>query len=142
MVNAWFIFGGLALVGFGMGMAVMLPPTRVAKAGVSLYLVWAGFGLLGGFFPCDPGCAGQTWSGWIHRLLGEITSVCIVPVPLLIWLGVRSDPTWLGALGASVYGTYPVGAALRNIAGLLQWLCWCVYYLWIVVLGVKLLRAG
>lgn len=159
VVNAWFTTSSLILVGFGIGMAVMLPPSRASMAGIVLFMAWAGIGVVGGFFPCDPGCAGETWSGWIHRLLGEISSVCIVPVPLLIWLGVRRDPKWAGfgwfvlpvqvslvvvslAMGASVYGPYELGATLRNISGLLQWLCWCVYYSWIIVLGVKLLRVG
>lgn len=157
VVNAWFITNSLILVGFGLGLAVMLPPSRASTAGIALFMTWAGIGVVGGFFPCDPGCTAQTWSGWMHRLLGEISGVCMLPVPLLIWLGVRRDPNWSGfgwlvlpvqvsfvvvslALGASVYGPHELGATLRNISGLLQWLCWCAYYSWIIVLGLQLLR--
>lgn len=159
LVNTWFAIVGLVLVGFGIAMAGMLPPSPISLMGVSLYLAWAGLGLAGAFFPCDPGCAGETWSGWIHRLLGEIGSVCIIPVPGLIWLGVRKDPRWRRfgwvalpvqvvvvvislTLGASYYETLALGETLRNVAGLLQWLSWCVYYVWIVALGVKLLTVG
>jgi hypothetical protein len=157
LVNLWFAFGCLLLTGFGIGMAILLPPSRFSMAGISLYLLWAALGVVGGFFPCDPGCRGETFSGWMHRLIGEVSHICILPTPALIWMGVRGDPRWRGfgwvalpaqasivvaslALGAWYYGPPAVAAALANVRGLLQWIWWAVYYGWIVALGLKLLQ--
>jgi hypothetical protein len=159
VVRVWFTTVSLVLAGFGIGMAVLLPRSRASMAGLGLYFLWAVLGVTSALFPCDPGCAGDTFSGWMHRLIGEITTVCILPVPTLIWLGVRHDPKWRGfgwiavsvqvlivlaslALGAAVFSRAKVGGVtLRDVAGLIQWLWWLVFYGWIVLLGIRLMRA-
>jgi len=156
LVNAWFTVGSLVLLGFGLGMAWTMPRNGCAKAGVSLFLIWAAIGVIGGFFPCDPGCRGESFSGWMHLTLGEIGAVCILPVPTLLWMAMRCDPTWRGfgwltlpvqvlivllslALGAAAYEASIGEQELRELAGLFQRLCWVVYYLWIMAVGVRLL---
>jgi Protein of unknown function (DUF998) len=159
LVRAWFTVASLVLAGFGVGMAGLLRRSRAAMVGLSLYLLWAVLGVAAALFPCDPGCKGETFSGWMHRLLGEISTACILPVPTLIWMGVRKNPEWRGfgwlaipiqvlivlvtlALAAGFYGTSIAGVALRNTTGLFQWMWWLVFYSWIVALGIQLLRAG
>jgi hypothetical protein len=100
LVQVWFTIGSLVLVGFGIGMAALLQRSRASMAGLALYLLWATLGVIGALFPCDPGCAGDTFSGGMHRLLGEIASVCILPVPTLIWLGLCRDERWRGFAGS------------------------------------------
>lgn len=160
MVRAWFTTGSIVLFGFGFGMAALLPRTRVSIAGLAVYFLWAGLGVISALFPCDPGCEGNTFSGWMHRLIGEIATVAILPLPTLIWLGVRHDPRWhrfgwitlpvqmlivlasLALGGAAFTDTKLHGVALRDLAGLFQWLWWLVFYGWIVALGIRLLRAN
>src|SRR5206468_2921669 len=86
----------LLLVGFGVGLAMALPSSAASRAGAFLYVAWAVIGVVGGFFPCDPGCRGQTISAWVHLTLGEIAAVCILPAPTLVWLAVRRDSAWRG----------------------------------------------
>ena len=160
LVRIWFTIGSLVLAGFGLGMAALLPRSRASLAGLGLYLLWAGLGVFSVFFPCDRGCLGETFSGWMHRLLGEITTVCILPVPTLIWLGARHDPRWRGfgwitllvqvlivaaslALGAAAFSDAALaGLRLKDLSGLIQWSWWIVIYGWIVALGIQLLRAN
>jgi len=156
-VNLWFSAGSLLLVGFGLAMAASLPRSGSSLAGVSLFMMWAMLGVVCGFFPCDPGCRGETFTGWMHLALGEIGAFSILPVPALIWLAVRHDPRWRGfgwltwpvqilvvllslALAAAAYEAYVADQSLRELAGLFQRLCWGVYYVWIAALGIKLLQ--
>jgi hypothetical protein len=85
-------------------------------------------------------------------------TVCILPAPTLIWLGARHDPAWRGfgwialplqilllaaslALGAAAYsGATLGGIALRDVAGLIQWFWWLIFYTWVIALGIQLLR--
>jgi len=157
LVNAWFSVASLLLVGFGIGLATSLPASPKSRAGSTLYLVWALIGVIGGFFPCDPGCRGETTSAAVHLVLGGVASVCILPAPMLLWMGVSSDATWRGygwfimviqllavvfsiALAAAAYEVYVAGQPLRELAGLIQRLCWLVYYSWTIVLAATLLR--
>lgn len=160
LVRVWFTTGSLVLTGFGFGMVGLLPRTSTSRAGMALYFLWALLGVASVLFPCDPGCKGDTFSGWMHWLIGEITTACILPVPTLIWLGVRHDPRWRGfgwialtvqffvvlatlALGAAAYTKSPVaGMKLSDLVGLFQWLWWVVFYGWIVALGIQMLRAN
>jgi hypothetical protein len=160
IVRLWFTTVSIVLAGFGVGMACLLPRTASARAGLILYSLWAGLGVASVFFPCDPGCKGETFSGWMHRFIGEVMTVCIVPAPILIWLGVNRDPAWSGfgwialpvevllvmaslALGAAAFTGLRVGeTSLRDSAGLFQWLWWLAFYGWIVALGTRLLRVN
>jgi hypothetical protein len=78
----------------------------------------------------------------------------------LIWLGVRHDSKWRGfgwlsvplqvlillaslALGGAAFtDAHLGGTALRDLAGLFQWLWWLVLYGWIIALGIGLLRTN
>jgi hypothetical membrane protein len=157
LVNLWFSLSSMLLVAFGFGMAASLPRCGASLAGVLLFMIWAALGVIGGFFPCDPGCRGETLSSWLHLLLGEIGAICILPVPALVWLAVRRDPQWRGfgwltwpvqilvitlslALAAAAFEAYIADQSLRDLAGLFQRLCWGVYYIWITALGIKLLQ--
>src|SRR5439155_19808697 len=121
----------------------------------SFYLAWASMGVIGGFFPCDPGCRGQTPSAVVHLILGVIASICILPVPVLIWLAIRRTSGWRWhgwlalvvqifavvltlAMWAAAYEAYVAGQPLRELAGLFQRLGWIVYYIWTVALAVQL----
>jgi hypothetical protein len=156
LVRAWFALASAVLAGFAMAVARLVPRSPAALAGKSLHLLWAGLGVASILFPCDPGCAGETFSGWMHRLIGEIMTVAILPVPALIWLGVCRDPNWrgFGWIGLPVQGLLVavtlalaaahwrinVGLDLHAASGLLQWLWWIVLYCWNVGLGLWLLR--
>jgi hypothetical protein len=157
IVRTWFAIASLVLAGFASGVARLVPRSRAALAGKVLYLMWAGLGVASLPFPCDPGCAGETFSGWMHRLIGEIMAVTILPMPALLWLGVRRDPNWRGfgwsalpaqvllvavtlASGAAAWRIDLGGLDLHDAAGLWQWLWWIVFYGWNFALGLFVLR--
>lgn len=157
LVNAWFAVSSLILVGFGVGMTALLPRSRVALVGAVLFLVWAALGFGAAIFPCDRGCNGVTFSGWLHLLLGEIAAAAMLPVPTLIWWSVGRGGrgrgfAWLTAavqliavsasigMAAAAYEAEVADQSLRELAGLFQRICWADYYLWIVVMAVRMLR--
>ncbi len=159
LVNAWFALSSVLLVGFGFGLAASLPRSRMALIGAALFLIWAALGIATAIFPCDPGCEGKTLSGWLHLVFGEIAAAAMLPVPALIWLAAgRNDKRrgfgWLTAfvqimavlatvgMAAAQYEAELADQSLRELAGLFQRTCWAGYYLWIVVMAIRLLRLG
>ena len=157
LVNAWFGAASLLFFAFGLGLVKSLPRTSWSLLGASLYMVWAGLGVCSSLIPCDPGCRGQTPSGWLHLTLGEAAAACILAVPTLVWLGSRRQPTWRGhgwfALGiqtllvcltiasaGAACEAYVGNQPLREWAGLFQRLTWGVIYAWTVVMAWTLLR--
>jgi hypothetical protein len=157
LVNAWFSTASLLFVAFGAGLVKSLPPSSWSLVGASLYMAWAGLGACSCVFPCDPGCRGQTPSGWLHLTLGEAAAACILAVPTLVWVGSRWEPTWRGhgwfaliiqtlvvcftiASAGAAFEAYVGNQPLREWAGLFQRLTWGVIYAWTVVMAWTLLR--
>jgi len=156
LVNIWFAVSSLLLVGFGIALAASLPRSSTAAAATTLFLIWAALGIGTALFPCDPGCEGETFSGWLHWLLGEIAAAAMLPVPSLVWWSLRGEIPghglgWLTAavqaiavlaslgLAAAAYEAEVADQSLRGLAGLFQRICWADYYLWIVAIGIWLL---
>src|SRR5436305_821053 len=90
-VNAWFTFSSCLLVAFGLAMGRQLPQSFSARVAVICFLVWAVLGIVAGLFPCDAGCEGRTLAGRVHLLAGEIGMAAMLPVPGLVWFGVRHE---------------------------------------------------
>jgi len=157
LVNAWFALSSVLLVGFGIGLAALLPRSRVALIGAALFLIWAALGIATAILACDPGCEGKTISGWLHLLLGEIAAAAMLPVPTLIWCTVGRGDARRGfglltavvqlvavissiGMAAAAYEAEIADQSLRELAGLFQRVCWAGYYLWIVVMAVRMMR--
>lgn len=158
LANAWFVLVSTMFVGF----AIVLHEgtmrfSRASTIGALLFGAWAATGIVGGFFPCDPGCRGDTLAGVVHVMLGEVGAVCLLPVPTLFWLGVRGDPRWVSygwftltiqalalasllLLGAAYFGISPLAPKLAMTVGLIQRFSLGVYYTWTAVIGLKIAR--
>jgi len=156
LMNVWFVVWIVPTVGFAAAMYAGLPRSRYVTAGAVLYAVWAGLGIVGALFTCDPGCRITTWSARIHLYTGMVGIFCILPVPTLIWLGVRGHLHWRGfgrftlavqaaalvsllLLGAQFYGV-PGAGALDEVGGALQRVFMWTYYVWTIAVGVQLLH--
>jgi len=154
VANVWFVLVSALFAGFTLALLQGIPASRASTIGSVCFGVWTATGIIGGFFPCDAGCAGATWPGFIHNLLGEIGTLCILPVPTLIWLGLRRDPNWTGygwftlaiqllalttlvLLAAAWFGLFPLNRILEPSLGLLQRLSLGTYYIWTAVIGLK-----
>lgn len=159
VANLWFVLVSTMLGGFAIALLKGTPQSRASTIGALLFGAWTATGIIGGFFPCDAGCAGDTLSGAIHVILGEIGAVCILPVPTLIWLGVGGDPRWRRygrftlavqalalasflLLGAVYFGLSPLDRLLESSIGLLQRFSLGVYYAWTAVVGLKIARTN
>lgn len=155
VANLWFVLVSTMFGGFAIALLKGIPPSRASTIGALLFGAWTATGIIGGFFPCDPGCAGDTFPGIIHVILGEIGAICLLPVPALIWLGIRGDPRWTRfawftlaiqvlalvsflLLGAVYFGISPLDRLLGSAVGLIQRFSLGVYYVWTTVIGLKI----
>jgi hypothetical protein len=154
--SAWCVLYGLLFAGFAVALARELGGNRHSCLGPGALLVVAACSVLLGFFPCDPGCAGETTSARVHILVGEVATAAIVAAPFLAWLGMWGDERWRGhrvlalvsgVLLAAVAGWLAVchyaglgraacalGAAQRLFLGIL--------YVWVEVVAIRLWRLG
>lgn len=157
--NIWFILVSMMFGGFAIALREGIRSSRVSAIGALLFGAWAVTGVIGGLFPCDPGCQGDSLAGVVHVILGEVGAVCLLPVPTLIWLGVRGDPRWAGygwftlavqalalashlLLGAVYFGISPLAPMLESTVGAIQRFSLGVFYSWTAVIGLKIVRRG
>jgi hypothetical protein len=159
VANLWFVLVSTMFGGFAIALLKGTPLSRASTIGALFFGAWTATGIIGGFFPCDSGCAGDTLPGAIHVILGEIGAICLLPVPALIWLGVRGDPRWMRyywftlavqglalasflLLGAVYFGISPLDRLLEAAIGLIQRFSLGVYYAWTAVIGLKIARTN
>jgi hypothetical membrane protein len=105
-----------------------------------------------GIFPCDAGCQGRTFSAQAHYICSDIVGAALVLSPFALWLTTRIDERWQrfqvlnlgfflggglagGALALAARGHFP-------LPGLCERIFYGVYYLWFILLAVRLLRSG
>src|SRR5262249_37924107 len=141
--NAWCLAYGLLFAGFAVALGRALGSRSVLIA----LLVVAAASIVGGVFPCDPGCAGRSPSARVHFLTGYVSLAAILLTPFLWWFAMRGNPAWrdyraftltsgsllvaaMGWLAACHYrgrrqAGCPAGVAQRLVLG--------VQYAWMVV---------
>jgi chlorobactene glucosyltransferase len=156
LFSAWCVLYGFLFAGFAVALARGLGGHRGSWLGPGALLVVAACSTLSAFFPCDPGCAGETTSARVHILVGEVVTVATVAAPFLAWLGMRRDERWRGLRVV----TLAAGVLLAAVAG---WLAVCHYaglgraasamgaaqrlflgtlYLWVGAVATRLWRLG
>jgi hypothetical membrane protein len=154
--SAWCVVYGLLFGAFAVALARGLGGHKGSWLGPGALLVVAACSILSGFFPCDPGCAGETTSARVHILVGEVATASVVAAPFLAWLGMRGNARWRGRRLV----TLVTGVLLVAVAG---WLAVCHYaglgrsacalgaaqrlflgilYVWVEVVAVRLWRLG
>jgi hypothetical membrane protein len=158
LISIWFAIGGLLFVAFALGLYRGLPRTRFSWVGPLLLATYGIFNGVGsGVFPCDPGCAGKTFSGQMHLTVSAIGYVSMVLVPFFVWVSIRNDRRWAGyaattlifqALGIGIFIWFAVvtgetsePSSSVSIIGGVQLLLLVVYYVWFMVIAYKLLTS-
>jgi Predicted membrane protein len=153
---AWCVLYGLLLAGFAVALARGLGRHQDAWLGPFALLVVGASSTLSGFFPCDPGCVGETRSAQVHILIGEIGTAALVGAPFLTWIGMRRSEAWrgyrvltltVGVLLVAVVGWLAVChyAGLGRAAcalGVAQRLSFVILYVWIEAVAIHLWRLG
>jgi hypothetical protein len=88
--NAWCVAYGLLMGGFAVaaGRGIGSQPLQAALLAV------AAAGVVGGFFPCDPGCAGQSPTAQVHVLTGYVGLAGTILTPFLAWKAMRRQDAW------------------------------------------------
>jgi hypothetical protein len=152
LFSAWCVVWGVLYAGFAVALARGLARQRGRWLGPGALLVMAGCGLLSSFFPCDPGCVGETTSARVHILVGEVATAATVVAPFLTLVGMRGSDLWRGCRGftltagvllAAATGWLAVGhfAHLGRAAaalGAAQRVWYGILYVWVGALALRL----
>jgi Protein of unknown function (DUF998) len=146
---AWCALYGLLLTAFALALHRGTGGPKGAWLGPGTFVALGALSILGGIFPCDPGCAGRTFSARMHLLTGEASAVGVLLSPFFTWAGMRGE-AWRGYraftllagglvvaaggwLAACQWASgCPVGAAQRLLLG--------AWYVWLGVVAVRLWR--
>ncbi len=87
-----------------------------------------------------------------HVLISGLANVVLCPVPFFLWLATGADASWrrfrrfslLLQAGGAAGALWLLLVYFRRYAwgGLAEWGYYCVYYVWVVALALKLRRMG
>ena len=85
---------GVSVVLFSLALNQVLERTRISLGGVLVILLGGICLILGGLFPCDPGCIPVTFSGKMHELVSNIGFSGIILAPFLLSVHFRGSVPW------------------------------------------------
>jgi hypothetical protein len=159
IISGWWILYGTMIVLFACGlMWSMGKEHRFWWLGSLLIMIFGAFdGIGSGVFPCDQGCIGETLVGMTHHFVSTVGTSALLPAPLFMWLAWKHESLWksyrpftmvIQIAGALLFialvlnKSEVVSAHFGKIGGLLQRMFYFVYYVWFIVLGLKLFRSA
>jgi hypothetical membrane protein len=146
--NTWCVVYGILFAGF----AVAVGRTLNSRAVTIALLVIAATSVVGGFFPCDAGCACQTSTARVHMFIGYVAFAAIILAPLFAWSTMKGRAAWRGyralmlaSVLALMVATAWLGAchfAGREhagcLVGTLQRLVMGIQYVWITAVAIRI----
>jgi energy-converting hydrogenase Eha subunit A len=155
IISGWWIAYGVMLCLFAVGLLLsMRREIRLWWVGPLLIMIFAIFdGIGSGIFPCDIGCEGKTIIGMMHHVVSTVGTAALLPAPLFMWRVWRKDHRWkryilftitVQAVAVVVFIALAsaridlAAASLGKIAGLLQRMFYFIFYLWMILVGVRL----
>ncbi len=152
VVRAWWVAFGCLLTPFSLAVYAGTRPNRFARVTPVLLAVFALLVVVCGIFPCDVGCHGRTWTSRVHITASALSSFALTPCPFFFWLGTRRDERWRRvrrfSLVMQVLGLAALGLLVAVFLGLNPWTglferaFWAVYYVWTLVIALKLHALG
>ncbi|WP_455278073.1 DUF998 domain-containing protein [[Eubacterium] cellulosolvens] len=100
---------GILMIVFSFSLRHGLTKGMDSKFG-SIFVAVAGASLVGtAFFPCDPGCVNESFSGKMHDIFASIPAVAIILALILISNSMRADILW------QKYWTYTLATGILTI---------------------------
>jgi hypothetical protein len=156
IVNAWWGLFTFVFSPFALAVYRRRPANAYRWMAPAALLTFALFSGVGSWlFPCDPGCAGETFSGRMHLLVNYVGTAGMVLAPLFVWLNARTVPDWsrfarlslmvhavliglLIAMYLAVDGTGDLANWLKARQGLVQRAFLVTFYSWVVVLALRI----
>ena len=95
LVSAWWGLFTVVFSPFALVVYQRMPANAYRWMAPAALLAFALFSGVGSWlFPCDPGCAGETFFGQMHLLVNYVGTAGMVLAPLFVWLNARAVPDW------------------------------------------------
>ncbi len=152
VMDANFIVSGILIVAFAIGLNRGMGEEGSSKIGSAL-VVSSAAGLVGaGIFSCDPGCPalGGSFSQGMHNLVSLPQFIGAMLAPLIISRSLKEGVlqgyrTYSVLTGTVLLGTFLVlflglGLGFLPWLGAVQRFFFVMWFLWIVIIAIKLVR--
>lgn len=150
IVSLMFIFVGVLLVFFSISLYYGIKIEKKSWIGPVFLVLFSIFDWIGsGIFPCDPGCAGKTFSGQTHLIVSIIGMIFMTFCPIITWKYMKKDERWhnfdkftllIGILIPVINVIFIISVITGFLIGLTQRILYWTFDLWILVIALKLLK--
>lgn len=152
-----FIISGIFEIIYAAGLMSALQRNLSSVTGTILLILHGVFDNIGsGIFPCDFGGLHESFSGQMHLLLAAIGMLALLIAPYFFWRAFYRDSRFSGRrlvnftalIALIITGVVIAGITagafkisfIANLAGLMQRSVYFPYYIWILVVSIKMLR--
>jgi len=94
-LNTWWgVFSFLGII-FALGLYKSIRKSRLSWLGpLAIGVEMITGGILAGLFPCDLGCAGNSFSNQMHLLINGFGMIISVFIPIFLIISIRGDKKW------------------------------------------------
>jgi len=141
---------GISILMFAFSLHYGLTKGRELKGGFILTMVAGICMVLGGIFPCDPGCVPVSFNGTMHEIASMIGFPAIIFAPFALSQHLKSDRSWqnhriyslvTGVFTAILVPLY-LSEAIKLWNGAIQRVMLGILLLWMEVTSIKLFRVS
>jgi len=150
IVSLMFIFVGMLLAFFSISFYYGIKIEKKSWIGPVFLALFSIFDWIGsGIFPCDPGCAGKTFSGQMHLIVSVIGMFFMTFCPIITWKYMKKDERWhnfdkftqlIGIIIPVLIVIFIISVNIGFLIGLTQRILYWTFSLWILVIALKLLK--
>lgn len=140
---------GLYVIAFGIGLYIGIKKHTLTRVSLILFIL-AGISIFAlAWFPCDPGCSNQTFTGMGHTFLTTVSGIMMPVAMILLIYPLRKDHNWRGywwfffvlfGIFLTIFSPLAILYPFALISGLVQRLGLSVPLSWIFVMSTKLYR--
>jgi len=150
VASIYFFISGIFTILFALGLYIGIKKEKGSIFPPIILILYGIFNSIGtAIFPCDPGCAGSTFTGLMHLFVSFIALILMCLLPLFSWRSFKKDDNWkqyelltlvFGILIIVLSSIFLIFYSIDLLIGLFQRLLYYVFLLWIFLIAVKLLK--
>jgi len=104
IINLWWQIYSIPMIIFAYGLYLGIKKSKLNwLAPLAIFAESVFNGVLAGYFSCDLGCTGNSFSNTMHIWFSGIGVIISVFIPLCLIISTRKDKNWLSLMGFLVF---------------------------------------